>query len=64
MDRLAVPVPGGDLLAAFLPRAPAARLHARRPRHEPGNLALTDGLDQWKLTGSYLRHVSDAHWQD
>jgi RNA polymerase sigma-70 factor, ECF subfamily len=64
MDQLAVPVEGDDLLAPFLPRAAAARIPGRRPHHEPGNVAFTDGLDQWELTGSYLRHVSDTHWQD
>ena len=64
MDQLAVPVEGDDLLAPFLPTAPAARIPGRRPRHQPGNLAFTDGLDQWELTGSYLRHVSDSHWKD
>jgi RNA polymerase sigma-70 factor (ECF subfamily) len=64
MDQLAVPAEGDDLLAPFLPTAPAARIPGRRPRHQPGNLAFTDGLDQWELTGSYLRHVSDSHWKD
>jgi RNA polymerase sigma-70 factor (ECF subfamily) len=64
MDQLAVPAQGRDLLAAFLPRAPAAHGHARPPRQEPANLDFAGGLDGWELTGSYLRHVSDSHWQD
>ncbi len=64
MDQLAVPVAGDDLLAPFLPRTPAARPRARRPRHEPRNLAFTEGLAGWEPIGSYLRHVSDSHWQD
>lgn len=64
MDRLAVPVPGDDLLAPFLDRVPpAARARAghglpgwpmatlpgRRPRYEPRNLDFATGLDGWDL---------------
>ena len=55
MDRLAVPVPGEDMLAPFL--SPA---DARPPggpgqprRFEPRNMAFTDGLDYWELAGSF-----------
>jgi hypothetical protein len=63
LDRLAVPVAGGDLLAPFLgrvppaawpppgrtpPRWPLATLHGR-PRYEPRNLDFADGLDRWDL---------------
>jgi RNA polymerase sigma-70 factor, ECF subfamily len=64
MDQLAVPVEGSGLLAAFLPRAPTAPHHVRRPRQKPANLAFADGLEQWELTGSYLHHASDSHRQD
>jgi hypothetical protein len=37
MDQLAVPVEGDDLLAPFLPTAPATRIPGRRPGHQPGN---------------------------
>jgi hypothetical protein len=54
MDRLAVPVPGEDMLAPFLP--PAAARPPGRPRRarrfEPWNMAFTDGLDYWELAGS------------
>jgi hypothetical protein len=52
MDRLAVPVPGEDMLAPFLP--PAAARPPGRParRFEPRNMAFTDGLDYWELAGS------------
>jgi hypothetical protein len=57
MDRLAVPVPGEDMLAPFLPLA-----DARPPggpgqprRFEPRNMAFTDGLDHWQLGGTFLR---------
>jgi hypothetical protein len=64
LDRLAVPVPGDDLLTPFLdrvPRAaqarpggglpgwPLATLPGQRPRYEPRNMEFTDGLDRWDL---------------
>ena len=64
LDRLAVPVPGDDLLTPFLDRVPpAARtqpgrglpgwplatLPGRRPRYEPRNLDFSEGLDRWDL---------------
>jgi hypothetical protein len=64
MDRLAVPVPGDDLLIPFLDRVPpVARaepghglpgwpiptLPGRRPRYEPSNLNFAAGLDRWDL---------------
>jgi hypothetical protein len=64
LDRLAVPVPGDDLLTPFLDRVPPAaqprRVHglpgwplgtllARRPRYEPRNLDFAGGLDRWDL---------------
>ena len=55
MDRLAVPVPGEDMLAPFLPPAdarPPGRPRQSR-RFEPRNMAFTDGLDHWELAGSF-----------
>lgn len=67
MDRLAVPVAGGDLLAPFLDRVPLyarvlpgrglagwpmAALPGKRPRFEPRNLDFADGLDRWDLDSS------------
>jgi hypothetical protein len=61
LDRLAVPVPGGDLLTPFLDRVPPpparpgrkrwplATLRGPRPRYEPRNLDFADGLDRWNL---------------
>ena len=64
MDRLAVPVPGDDLLTPFLDRVPPvararpghglpgwpmATLPRRRPRYEPRNLDFAAGLDRWDL---------------
>jgi hypothetical protein len=52
MDRLAVPVPGEDMLAPFLPPADARPPGRPARRFEPRNMAFTDGLDYWELAGS------------
>ncbi len=65
MDRLAVPLQGGDVLAPFLrpaPDRPPGRPRLRR-RFEPRNMAFTDGLDYWELAGSFL-DARQSHWQD
>jgi hypothetical protein len=63
LDRLAVPVPGDDLLTPFLDRVPPGavalagrphrwplnRLRGPRPRYEPRNLDFAGGLDRWEL---------------
>jgi len=55
MDRLAVPVPGEDVLAPFLPPAEAgtARGPIQSRRFEPRNMAFTDGLNYWELADSF-----------
>lgn len=53
MDRLAVPVPGEDMLAPFLPSADARPPGRPARRFEPRNMAFTDGLDYWELAGSF-----------
>jgi hypothetical protein len=53
MDRLAVPVPGQDVLAPFLPPADARPPGGLARRFEPRNMAFTDGLDYWELAGSF-----------
>jgi len=53
MDRLAVPVPGEDVLAPFLPPAEARPPGRAARRFEPRNMAFTDGLDYWELAGSF-----------
>jgi hypothetical protein len=53
MDRLAVPVPGQDMLAPFLPAAYAWPPVRPARRFEPRNMAFTDGLDYWELAGSF-----------
>jgi hypothetical protein len=58
MDRLAVSVPGEDVLAPFrslrdpLDDRPPGRPRRER-RFEPRNMAFTDGLDYWELAGSF-----------
>ena len=58
MDRLAVSVPGEDILAPFrssrdpLNDQPPGRPEQRR-RFEPRNMAFTGGLDSWELAGSF-----------
>ena len=68
MDRLAVPVPGDDLLTPFLDRVPPgaralpghglagwplATLPGQRPRYEPRNLDFSGGLDRWDLDSGF-----------
>jgi hypothetical protein len=59
VDRLAVPIPGDDLLGPVLDRVPPvaqvaplwplATLPGQRLRFEPRNLDFADGLDRWDL---------------
>ena len=53
MDRLAVPVPGEDMLAPFLPPADTRPPDRPARRFEPRNMAFTGGLDYWELAGSF-----------
>jgi hypothetical protein len=55
MDRLAVSVPGQDMLAPFLPLADAwgPGGPGQPRRFEPRNMAFTGGLDYWELAGSF-----------
>jgi hypothetical protein len=65
MARLAVPVPGEDMLAPFLPLAdarPPGRPGQRR-RFEPQNLTFTSGLDYWELAGGFADDGQPA-WAD
>jgi hypothetical protein len=73
MDRVAVPIPGDDLLGPLLGHVPplvqvppgrglagwaVGVLPGQRPRFEPRNLEFADGLDRWDLEcGS--RHEAD-----
>jgi hypothetical protein len=65
MDRLAVPVPGQDMLAPFLPPAEGRSwVGPGQPRRfEPRNMAFTDGLDYWELAVSSSADGRPA-WQD
>ncbi|HTX25592.1 MAG TPA: hypothetical protein VME19_01095 [Streptosporangiaceae bacterium] len=64
LDRVAVPVPGEDLLGPLIDRLPpvarllpgggiggwpVGTLPGQRPRFEPRNLDFADGLDRWDL---------------
>jgi len=75
MDRVAVPVPGDDLLTPFLDRVPpAARalpghglagwplatLPGQRPRYEPRNLDFSGGLDRWDLDSGFRREAEQS----
>jgi hypothetical protein len=53
MGRLAVPVPGEDMLAPFRPPADARPPGRPARRFEPRNMAFTGGLDYWELAGSF-----------
>jgi hypothetical protein len=53
MGRLAVSVPGEDVLAPFLPPEDAPPPGRPTRRFEPRNMAFTDGLDYWELAGSF-----------
>jgi RNA polymerase sigma factor (sigma-70 family) len=64
LDRFAEPVTGEDLLEPFLNRLPAPFASHRHRRYEPRNLAFTDGLDMWRLDGSFRRAVVGSHEQD
>jgi hypothetical protein len=74
LDRVAVPVPGDDLLTPFLDRVPpVARALAghglpgwpttvpgHRPRFEPRNLDFTDGLGRWDLDSGFRRDAEPS----
>jgi len=62
MDRLAVPVPGEDMLAPFLPPADARPPGGprRERRFEPRNMTFTEGLDYWELAGSFANDGQPA----
>jgi hypothetical protein len=77
MDRVAVPVPGDDLLGPLLDRVPpyaralpggglagwpVATLPGRRPRFAPRNLDFADGLDRWDLDPSSRRESEPADY--
>jgi RNA polymerase sigma-70 factor (ECF subfamily) len=53
MDRLSRPVTGPDLLSQFRSQETPPRSLSRR--FEPRNMAFTDGLDRWQLSGTFLR---------
>lgn len=65
LDRLAVPLAADGSVPLPEPAAALAVLRpGGRPRYEPRNLTFADGLDHWRLGGSFTGHVSHSHWQD
>jgi hypothetical protein len=79
MDRLAVPVPGDDLLGPLLDHVPplarvlpgrgltgwpVAVLPGKRPRFAPRNLDFADGLDWWDLDCGSRREADPSRPQD
>lgn len=42
----------------------AGRWRRSRPRYEPRNLSLADGLDGWQFGGSFAEHALQSHWED
>jgi hypothetical protein len=78
-DRVAVPVPGDDLLGPLLDRVPpyarvlpghgpagwpAATRPGQRPRFEPRNLDFADGLDRWDLEAGSRREAGPSRPAD
>jgi hypothetical protein len=63
MSRLAVSVPGDDLLGPFLGRRPAPARPAGQ-HSAPRNLDFADGLDDWMLGGSFQAEITGSHWHD
>ena len=59
MDRLAVPVRGGDLLAAIPQQEPVIPRH-EAPRRAPRNLRFGDGLAGWHLALSSSSSASPS----
>ena len=80
LDRVAVPVPGEDLLGALLDRVPptaqklppgsgpvgwpVGTLPGQRPRFEPRNLDFADGLDRWDLDPGSRRGADRSGQED
>jgi hypothetical protein len=67
MDRLAEPVTEPDLLGRLRSRRQPATGPSgppRRPRFEPRNMAFSDGLQRWRLAGSFLHQDVGLHDQD
>jgi hypothetical protein len=77
MERFAVPVEDGDLLAPFLDIWPppdrrfaaalqqrALAIAGRRPRFEPRNMGFADGLDRWDLDLGGVGPFADASQAD
>jgi RNA polymerase sigma-70 factor (ECF subfamily) len=69
MDRLAEPVPDGDLPGPFadrvpVPNAPSGIQVPDSPQYEARNLDFTAGLDGWRLSGTFQRDLTVSHGHD
>ena len=79
MDRVAVPIPGDDLLGPLLGHVPPLAqvppgrglagwavgvLPGKRPRFAPRNLDFADGLDRWDLECGSRREADPSRPQD
>jgi RNA polymerase sigma factor (sigma-70 family) len=69
MDRLAEPVPDGDLPGPFadrvpFPNAPSGIQVTGSPPDEPANLTFGAGLDGWRLGGTFQRDLTVSHGGD
>jgi RNA polymerase sigma factor (sigma-70 family) len=64
MDRLAEPVTGPDLLGSFRSRQQEAAWPPPPRRFEPRNLTFADGLNGWRLGGSFQHEAVGFHDQD
>jgi bifunctional DNase/RNase len=63
MDRMAVPVRGGDMLRVFLGEDALTAREPRElevPRFEPRNLTFADGLAGWEFGGSFRDEYAHA----
>ncbi len=64
LDRLAAPAPGDTEPGPMPAQAARDLAPGPRPRYEPRNLTFADGLDRWRLGGTFSQHASQAHWAD
>ena len=70
MDRLAVPAGsvGSADEAGSVGSADGAggagTTRRPRPRYQPRNMTLSEGLEGWLFGGSFTEHASQSHWQD
>jgi RNA polymerase sigma factor (sigma-70 family) len=64
LERLAVPAARDESAAGLVPQDRAGHGRQPRRRYEPRNLEFAQGLDYWRLGGSFLQEASGSHWRD